>query len=1103
MNVLIIEDNLNNFHAIEQLLRRLADACPTLLHAVNLYDGLKQIRAGNVDVILLSAELSGFTVSSSILALCDQFPEIPIITIGSAQSSENGRFDFIERSSMTPELLHRMMITMTERTRSDDRYMSLLESRQLVNDRKLAEERLRYRHAIEALVTNISTRFINLSSDTIDSGMTYALQSLGKFTGVDRCYIYLLSSDFTCFDDGYEWCAPGVANRIQTLRGTSFTPYSWLMARFKDREPVYVANTDEMDPEASAEKVFWQSESVRTALAIPLILNNMLFGFWGMESIRVEKPWSQEDIRLFHMMGSVFMSALARKQAEQALLAARRQLDQLFNSVSDALWTAEVDSAGSFMHRYISPVVKKITGRPPEFFSLSRDPWLSIIHPDDRSFVWEAFQRLHPDQEESLELEYRILLPDGTLRWVRDSQTCAHLTNERIRIDAVLSDITERKQAEEGLHHRYAIEGLVTSLSTRFINLETQEVETEIQHALEKIGEFTGVDRCYLDLFAADGKSIQTAYTWCAPFSITYEDPDPLTMTPFPWSMSKLRRFEPIYVHRIADLPPEAESERAFWERRGRKSVLNIPVVIDDRLLGYFGFASDRVEKEWAEEDIRLLQLMSNVFAGLLARKKAEDVVIASEAQYRMLADSISDVVALHELNGDLIFVSPSIEKITGLTPQEQIDMGINEFVHPDEQQNLHKIFQKVDNKKTSIVDDQMKIWRCKTKNGTYLWMETSFRVIHADGKPFRILTTSRNITGRKETEQALHVANQKLQNTVAELEQNNLEMKRLNELGDLLQGCLSVEDVYSVVAACSPFMFPNCSGALFITNPSKKLVESVKVWGVKVNSELMFTPDACWALRRGRPHLVNMPVPDLECKHIVSSDQPVYACVPLIAQGESLGIFYIECSSDTYNRRSLPLASMVAERVALALANLRLREILQRQSIRDSMTGLFNRRYMETAVERELRQSARDVTPIGFVMMDIDFFKQFNDSYGHGAGDALLTAVGNYLLSNVRGSDIACRYGGDEFVLILPKASMEATLERAEQIRAGLCGITVQYRNVTIGPITVSMGVSAYPDHGISMDHLLNAADNALYAAKAKGRNIVSIAPKRTTSSD
>jgi diguanylate cyclase (GGDEF)-like protein len=191
-------------------------------------------------------------------------------------------------------------------------------------------------------------------------------------------------------------------------------------------------------------------------------------------------------------------------------------------------------------------------------------------------------------------------------------------------------------------------------------------------------------------------------------------------------------------------------------------------------------------------------------------------------------------------------------------------------------------------------------------------------------------------------------------------------------------------------------------------------------------------------------------------------------------------------------NESKRHLATAVAENIALALANLQLREELHAQSIRDPLTGLFNRRYLEESLKQLLHFARRKKQPLGMIMLDVDYFKRFNDTYGHDAGDLVLQKIAAYLQNNIRGSDIACRYGGEEMIIILPEASLENTRQRAEQLRAGIKGLKIRHNNQSLDKITVSLGVSAYPENGNSSQELFEAADSALYQAKAQGRDRV-----------
>ena len=188
-------------------------------------------------------------------------------------------------------------------------------------------------------------------------------------------------------------------------------------------------------------------------------------------------------------------------------------------------------------------------------------------------------------------------------------------------------------------------------------------------------------------------------------------------------------------------------------------------------------------------------------------------------------------------------------------------------------------------------------------------------------------------------------------------------------------------------------------------------------------------------------------------------------------------------------------MASTFAEQIGLSISNLRLREALRNESIRDPLTGLFNRRYLEETLQREIRRSVRSEQSLGVLMLDLDYFKKFNDTYGHDAGDAVLRETATFLSKSVRAEDVVCRFGGEEFVIILPVADLHATQARGEKIRSKLRELTVLHQGQSLGMITVSIGVAALPDHGTSPSALLEAADSALYRAKREGRDRVVLA--------
>jgi diguanylate cyclase (GGDEF)-like protein len=350
--------------------------------------------------------------------------------------------------------------------------------------------------------------------------------------------------------------------------------------------------------------------------------------------------------------------------------------------------------------------------------------------------------------------------------------------------------------------------------------------------------------------------------------------------------------------------------------------------------------------------------------------------------------------------------------------------------------------------------------------------------------------------TGVAERIAQLNAANDALRNQAALLVLRNQEVRLIGRMNDFLQSCETEAEAYAVISDIAAQLFPGHSGAVFVLNASRDLLEAAATWGPLPPATRTFPPNDCWAHRRGQDH--RSAGHGQRCPH-VADDERGSLCLPLLAQGETLGILHLledaPAGGKADGERAAPgaaLAKILADNIGLGIANLKLREAMRNLSIRDPLTGLFNRRYMEEALALELHRSRRNAAQLAVIMVDIDHFKQFNDNFGHDGGDAVLRALGKFLRKHVRGSDIACRYGGEEFMLILSPSTSEGALARAEKIRAAAAQLGVSHAGKDLGAITLSLGVAVFPDHASEAAALAKAADVALYQAKSGGRNRV-----------
>jgi diguanylate cyclase (GGDEF)-like protein/PAS domain S-box-containing protein len=366
-----------------------------------------------------------------------------------------------------------------------------------------------------------------------------------------------------------------------------------------------------------------------------------------------------------------------------------------------------------------------------------------------------------------------------------------------------------------------------------------------------------------------------------------------------------------------------------------------------------------------------------------------------------------------------------------------------------------------------------------------------------------RIVVVARDVTEQSRTHAALERANLELERTVAELERRTHDLDVIGEMGEVLQSCHTVDELFEVAGAFLKRLFPNLPGMLSLTTPSGVVVETRVSWSgfPKDTRQRVFAPEACWALRRGRAHEATVNGGGVRCGHVPDTYEGSYVCVPMLAQSESMGILHLRTSSagEAFGTARTRLAHTVAEHIGLAVANISLRETLRNQSIRDPLTGLFNRRYMEETLDRELHRAARGEQTLGYISLDIDNFKSFNDTFGHEAGDLVLREVAAVLAEHTRGEDVACRPGGEEFAVILIDASAEETANRAEDLRQRIKSLDLQYRKQGLRTVTVSCGVAAFPSHGGSMADVMRSADAALYRAKAEGRDRTVVAQAKS----
>jgi diguanylate cyclase (GGDEF)-like protein/PAS domain S-box-containing protein len=492
------------------------------------------------------------------------------------------------------------------------------------------------------------------------------------------------------------------------------------------------------------------------------------------------------------------------------------------------------------------------------------------------------------------------------------------------------------------------------------------------------------------------------------------------------------------------------------------------------------------------------------------------------ESYFHTMAEAVPEIIWTADPAGVDDFFNQRCYDYTGLTFEEMRGSGWTVMVHPDD---LPVCTEEWEGALRSGKPYEVQ-YRLRGKDGTYRWFLCRAKPIRgSEEKIVKWIGSCTDIEDQKRNQQVLEEQilerttqlaeiNTQLQNEMMEKDFARNELDRQNErmmgelekrtqratmlakMGELLQSCLNRDEVMAAALGYAPKIFPAVPGALAMLDGSRSVAEVAGSWSNCRVAAPVFDPVSCWALRTGHPHLVLAGDSTARCEH-AADVQNTYLCTPILAQGETLGIVHFQATAEQpdLDASEIGFKTTFAGQIGLSIANIRLREALRAQSVRDGLTGLYNRRYLEELLAREVRRAARAAQSLGVIMLDLDHFKSFNDTYGHHAGDAVLRETGACLINSIRAEDFVCRFGGEEFVVILPTADLSATSARAERLRLKTKELTVLHQGKSMGMITISLGVAVFPEHGTSPKELMASADAALYEAKRNGRDQVVVA--------
>lgn len=368
----------------------------------------------------------------------------------------------------------------------------------------------------------------------------------------------------------------------------------------------------------------------------------------------------------------------------------------------------------------------------------------------------------------------------------------------------------------------------------------------------------------------------------------------------------------------------------------------------------------------------------------------------------------------------------------------------------------------------------------------------------------FTDVTDARKV--QKELEEArcaAEVSRHNIEAALKEQEAQQNEMTILSDLDEWLQACKSLDELFAVLRRFMRETLPMSEGELYIYSNSRDVLDGACCWGHDILHDHIH-PDSCWALRRGRSYAYTPDAISFTCEHVEGQEQDFtserYVCIPIIAHGDTVGLLHIrfapKVSCTSKIKDPVRFVMRCGERVSMAIANVKLRDELHHQSTRDPLTGLFNRRFFLDALRNAINSAERRSEEVALISFDADHFKSFNDNHGHDAGDMVLREIGSKLVEVLPQDGVPCRFGGEEFIVLLPKTGEAAVREVAENLRATIEAVEIKYSGRTLPNVTISSGISVFPHSGKFPQDLIKAADEALYQAKADGRNCFRLAP-------
>jgi len=453
------------------------------------------------------------------------------------------------------------------------------------------------------------------------------------------------------------------------------------------------------------------------------------------------------------------------------------------------------------------------------------------------------------------------------------------------------------------------------------------------------------------------------------------------------------------------------------------------------------------------------------------------------------IVNHATDSVVCADASGKTLWVNSQFSEMSGYTLEDMVGRTPGSILQGEatDRATVAEIREAIKHK-TDITTEIVNYH----KDGTPYWIKLTITpLFDKDGTLTNFLSIERDVTKYKGLieQAAMASENEKLKNN---------DLKLIGQMSSWLFSAQSLEELVAIIGESMSHIFHHANGTLYLYSNSRDCLEYAGGWGVEKDKDHQFKPDECWALRRGKSYTYGAQEISMPCHH-VSDPKNAYACIPIIAHGDMIGMLNFDfCriparelnhAEASQLERKLELAQICVEQISLATAIVRLQTELRHKSVKDALTGLWNRRWFLDMAASELRRATKSNKPMTVVMLDVDHFKRFNDDHGHDAGDTALKVLSAHLSDIDREGVYAARFGGEEFAMICANATCEEAVAIVDGLRERVSQAPIIHAGQRLPSLSFSAGV-AQAGAISDLRTLITCADKALYAAKAAGRH-------------